>query len=83
MTFLKYEQKAYTICKWLYNNDTEVVSLDGVEIAIDRVMTKDNKHRVVNAVCRVANGSQWRSIVAVIGISADQRPTGHRNVETP
>ena len=45
-------------------------------------MTKNNKHRVVYAVCRVPNGSQWNSILGVI-ISGNQRPTGIDNVEPP
>jgi len=42
------------------NSHTKIIVLHGVQISIDGMMTKDNKHRVVDAVSRVANGSQWR-----------------------
>ena len=52
--------------------------LYGVQIPIDRMMTKDNKHRVVDTVGRVTNGSQW-----LVGNRRDQRPTRTGNIEMP
>ena len=46
------------------------------------MMTKDNKHRVLYGVCRVANGSQWHSSIS-IGGRTDQWPRSTGNVKTP
>jgi len=57
-------------------------SLNGVQISIDRIMTKYDEHRVVYAVSRVANCGQWSSLIAV-SVPGNQRPTGIGNVEMP
>jgi len=57
---------------------TKIVVLDGVEISIDWMMTKNNKHRVVNAVSRVADGSQWHA-----DSWANQQPAWIGDVKTP
>ena len=64
------------------NNTTKIVSLNGVQISVDRMMTKDYKHRVLYAVCGVANGSQWHSFLSVGGCG-DQWPTSTGNIKTP
>ena len=59
-----------------------MISLNGVQISIDRIMTKYDKHRVIYAVSRVANGGQ-RSCWLAVRVPRNQRPAGIGNVETP